>query len=174
MAADSRPRRKRPAAFSISILDQRWHLKFLPPSRMPRGESNRPDWGNCDPNTRTIKISTGQSPLESLDTIIHEIFHASRWELSEDAVENTATHIASILWMIGWQWQVKPGVRIKGVASRGRENSEVVLAQLIEHALRLVRWHLCDVDGAGDGDTLAEKVGRDCAAILVRLGLYWP
>ena len=45
----------------------------------------------------TIGIKDGLSELEELDTTIHEALHAAYPDLSEEAVEKTATDIARLL-----------------------------------------------------------------------------
>jgi len=62
--------------------------------------------GLCDPpgvEPRTIKIRKSLKGEERLDTIIHELLHAAQWDLSEDAVEETASDIACALWQLGYR-----------------------------------------------------------------------
>lgn len=62
--------------------------------------------GHCDPpgiEPRKIKIRKSLKGRERLDTIIHELLHAAQWDLSEDAVEETATDIANALWQLGYR-----------------------------------------------------------------------
>jgi hypothetical protein len=41
--------------------------------------------------------------IADLDTLIHEAMHACLWDLSEDAVDSSATDIARFLWRCGWR-----------------------------------------------------------------------
>jgi hypothetical protein len=38
-----------------------------------------------------------------LDTLVHEVLHAARPELDEEAVDSTATAIAKALYRAGWR-----------------------------------------------------------------------
>jgi hypothetical protein len=56
--------------------------------------------GKCDPPTltgKTITLDTQGTPLELLDTAIHEGLHAALWDLSEDVIEEVATDIARFI-----------------------------------------------------------------------------
>ena len=61
--------------------------------------------GSCDPppvptvarKQRFILIAEGLSPERELDVFIHEMLHASVWDLDETAVAETATDIARAL-----------------------------------------------------------------------------
>jgi hypothetical protein len=62
--------------------------------------------GLCDhPTTpgREIWIHSSLSGQEMLDTLIHELIHASYPDLKEDAVSETATDIATVLWDLGYR-----------------------------------------------------------------------
>ena len=52
------------------------------------------------PRTR-ILIALNQTPLDKLDTVIHECLHACVPDLDEDAVTETATDIAKVLHRMG-------------------------------------------------------------------------
>jgi hypothetical protein len=83
----------------ISILGKRWLLSFV--SRLRDGIR-----GECDdPNAirRRIRIKMGLAPKEELDTLIHELLHASDWHKDEAWVEQVATDIAEVLWKLGWR-----------------------------------------------------------------------
>jgi len=62
--------------------------------------------GECDAPTtigKEIWIDPKQaSELDRLDTIIHEVIHAAFWDLSEDAVAETASDLALILSQLGY------------------------------------------------------------------------
>jgi hypothetical protein len=54
-------------------------------------------WGDCDYDTRTIRIHETLTGRELMDTLIHELTHA-RWpDLQESAVAEFATLLAEVL-----------------------------------------------------------------------------
>jgi hypothetical protein len=82
------PRRK---AIRTTIRDQVWRVEF----------ANIGDFGHCEfgscRRTRRIRLSPSQSDADLLDTVIHEMIHAQDWDLSEEAVTQRATEIATVL-----------------------------------------------------------------------------
>lgn len=74
---------------TVYIGDHRWKITS---DRKLRGSM-----GECDYESRTIRICTSLSGVDLLDTLIHEVIHA-RWpDLSEEAVEEVATTLAQII-----------------------------------------------------------------------------
>jgi hypothetical protein len=62
--------------------------------------------GLCDhPGTpgREIWISSTLTGQNMLETLIHELLHASYPDLNEDAVNATARDIATVLWELGYR-----------------------------------------------------------------------
>ena len=60
--------------------------------------------GSIDPNDtpqKRILIARNQSPIDILDTVIHECLHACVPDLDEDAVTETATDITKVLHRMG-------------------------------------------------------------------------
>ena len=60
--------------------------------------------GEIDPDDRPgkqIRIARNQTPVDLLDTLIHECLHAAIPDLSEDAVNDSATDIAKVLHRLG-------------------------------------------------------------------------
>jgi hypothetical protein len=58
--------------------------------------------GLCDYDKKTLHIPKEGTKMTDLDTIIHEALHACT-ELDEDAVDESATSIARLLWRLGWR-----------------------------------------------------------------------
>ena len=52
---------------------------------------------------RELRILKGAKDLMLLDTLIHESLHACAWDLDEEAVGETATDIARLLWRLGYR-----------------------------------------------------------------------
>jgi len=59
--------------------------------------------GECDFNTKTIKIPYDGDTLHELDCIIHEALHACFPFLVDDEVERSATDVARLLWRLDWR-----------------------------------------------------------------------
>jgi hypothetical protein len=75
-----------------------WTLRFVPNMR-DYGDMQDP--GHVD--GRIIRIGTWPSEKDKMDTIIHEALHCIRPELDEQAVADTATDIARLLWRLGYR-----------------------------------------------------------------------
>jgi hypothetical protein len=52
---------------------------------------------------REIAIPLDGDSESELDTICHEVLHACQWDLSEEAIEETACSLAHTLWRLGWR-----------------------------------------------------------------------
>lgn len=76
-----------------------WRIAFLPARALPKDTL-----GTCDhPPGRhpTIMVRRSLSSQALLDTTVHEVLHAARPEMSEEAVAETATIIARVLHRLG-------------------------------------------------------------------------
>lgn len=63
-------------------------------------------YGDCDPPDkprRKIRLRKGLSDQRRLETITHEILHASDWHKDESWVSQVAADIAAILIKDGWE-----------------------------------------------------------------------
>lgn len=86
--------------YRVKIGPRIWRIRFMEARAMGR------DWGRCDhPPGRhpTIEIRRSLNELNTLDTVIHEVLHAARPELDEEAVDKTAASIARALYQMGWR-----------------------------------------------------------------------
>lgn len=62
--------------------------------------------GECDPPTslkREIRVNPDLTGVDELDVILHELLHASQWDLAEEAVAEIATDISRVLWRLGYR-----------------------------------------------------------------------
>jgi len=50
-----------------------------------------------------IKIDNGLAGLHRLNVIIHESLHACIWDMDEEAIDETASSVASLLWKLGYR-----------------------------------------------------------------------
>ena len=78
-------------AIRATIRDQVWRVEFA-----HIGDFGHCEYGSCR-RTRRIRLSPSQSDADLLDTVIHEMIHAQDWDLSEEAVTQRATEIATVL-----------------------------------------------------------------------------
>ena len=78
-------------AIRAKIRDQVWRVEFA-----HIGDFGHCEYGSCR-RTRRIRLSPTQSDADLLDTVIHEMIHAQDWDLSEEAVTQRATEMATVL-----------------------------------------------------------------------------
>jgi hypothetical protein len=88
-----------PPDFHIRIRNKRWKICFVSSDKI-----SRYSYGECDwPQVKNPKIYVRRklSEAQLLNTTIHEILHAVRPELCEEAVLETANVIAASLRKMG-------------------------------------------------------------------------
>lgn len=86
--------------FSLAIGRRRWRVRFV------RSREVRGAWGMADhPASRRpqIRVYRGQRRRRLVETLIHEVLHAVRPELSEEAVGETARIIERALDRMGYE-----------------------------------------------------------------------
>ncbi len=84
----------------MKIANRIWSLDFVKASQM----QSRQNWGECDlPTARkpTMIVRRSLQPKAMLNVTVHEMLHACRPELSEEAVRETADVIAGVLYKLG-------------------------------------------------------------------------
>ena len=86
-------------SFKLKIGEKWWRVDFVGSDDISRGSWGEADW----PTVRNPKIAIygNQDEKNLIDTTIHELLHAIRPELSEEAVTETATLLANGLWKMG-------------------------------------------------------------------------
>ena len=88
----------------VTILGKRWRFRFTP-FKAPKGKP--PHHGECDhpeKKRKEIRINSELRNRERLEAILHELFHATEWEmLSELWVEQAAFDISKILWKLNYK-----------------------------------------------------------------------
>jgi len=73
--------------------NETWTVRFVKKKDMPRKT-----WGDCNNKQKTIRVRTDLCDLNVLDTLIHEMLHASNYVcFSEEFVNQTATQMAQAL-----------------------------------------------------------------------------
>lgn len=81
---------------TVYINGERWKIRR---ARLRRA------YGECDYNTRTIRIHHTLVGTELMDTLLHELIHA-RWpDLQESSVEEFATTLTAVLHEEGFRRQ---------------------------------------------------------------------
>jgi len=85
---------RRPTSRAVYINGERWKIRFC---------ALRGRYGDCDYDTRTIRIHHTLTGTELMDVLIHELVHA-RWpDLLESAVEEFAATITHVLDLEGFR-----------------------------------------------------------------------
>lgn len=86
--------------FYIKIKNKKWFVGFVGSKHL------RGSWGECDyPSTRNPKIYVykNQDKRNLVNTLFHEILHAARPELCEEAVTETADVLEKALNKLGYE-----------------------------------------------------------------------
>jgi hypothetical protein len=63
--------------------------------------------GLCDESKRRVNIPINGDTLDEMDVILHESLHCCMPYLCEDAVNDSATSIARLLWRLGWRREIR-------------------------------------------------------------------
>ena len=94
---------------NIRINKKNWKIKIVKSTEKGMSQTSL---GECDDPKKAnpeIWVKRTQKPIDLMDTIIHEVLHAVRPELSEEAVLDTATTIAKVLWKFNYRKQSNEG-----------------------------------------------------------------
>lgn len=86
---------------TIKINKKKWKIKIVKSTDL-----SPVSYGECDDVSCTnpeIWIKRSLKPKDLMDTVIHEVLHAVRPELSEEAVLETASTIADALWKLKYR-----------------------------------------------------------------------
>ncbi len=86
---------------SIKIKNKLWKIKIVKSTDLSAttcGECDDPKYAKPQ-----IWIKRSLKPIDLMDTIIHEVIHAIRPELSEESVLETGTTIAKVLWKLNYR-----------------------------------------------------------------------
>jgi hypothetical protein len=82
----------------VRLWMQVWRVLFV-----GREDLKQPFLGECDLNTKTIRVLKTLHGRERLDTLIHEMLHAVLPNKSERWVNQVATDISDVLWKNGYR-----------------------------------------------------------------------
>lgn len=85
----------------ITLVGKLWNLIFKSLPKRPQKV-----YGLCDEPSKKgkqITIATGLTEIDELDTLIHEMIHASVWQLDEEIVDRMSTDIARVLFRLGYR-----------------------------------------------------------------------
>jgi len=81
----------------LRLAGKQWILRFVPHLAV-NGDCDSPDTRN-----KTIRIAQQLRGEERLAVLIHEMLHATNWNLDETWVEKASTDIARALWRLGYR-----------------------------------------------------------------------
>jgi hypothetical protein len=84
----------------VTIRGRKWNLKRVRVANGTDGDCDQPDVPK-----REIRVSPSLRGERELEVMIHEMLHASYWDLSEEAVDTAAEDIARALWKLGYRKQ---------------------------------------------------------------------
>jgi hypothetical protein len=77
----------------VKLNEKEWDLTFVKKGQLP---SDR--WGDCNVETKVMRVRKDLSDFNVLATAIHEMLHASSFHLlDEDWVDITSAEIARVL-----------------------------------------------------------------------------
>ena len=84
---------------TVTIRGETWRIVFTTLRTMPKKT-----WGDCDRVKKVIRVRKDLSPVNMLDTLIHEIRHAQHPILfeAEEFITDTSTEIAKVLLLTGF------------------------------------------------------------------------
>ena len=74
-------------------------------------KSGKGNLGHCDAphvRRRVMDIPLDGDTSEELRIILHEGLHAALWDLDEEAVHETSSDLARLLWRLGWRKDDEP------------------------------------------------------------------
>jgi hypothetical protein len=81
---------------NVKIRNEKWEIH-------DQEELKVPLLGLCDYEHKRISAPFDGDERHELDTIIHEVMHASLPDLNEDAIAESAETLANILWELNWR-----------------------------------------------------------------------
>lgn len=133
----------------VKIRNKIWNL--IVGCKLPAGTD-----GHCDDPSeagRSIRVRWGLSGPLLLDTICHEVLHATIWDLGDGPVDSLATTIAHQLWAQGLRPKQHPHRAM-------RRRLECAIVGLI-----WTRGELAAID-----ELVRREVARSIAKVLTKLG----
>ena len=80
---------------SVSINGKRFKVINVP---APKGMCFPPDSKH-----KTIRFPVHGDDVGDLTVIIHELLHASFWNIAEENIDQAGYDIARVLWKLGWR-----------------------------------------------------------------------
>lgn len=77
----------------VKLNEREWELTFVKKGQLPNDR-----WGDCNVETKVMRVRKDLSDYNVLATAIHEMLHASSFHLlDEDWVDGTSAEIARVL-----------------------------------------------------------------------------
>ena len=91
-----------PAPTPISLDGEYWRIIWVKTLPADKRDGKR-TMGRCSYRAKKITVATAHKPLEVLDTLCHELVHATDSELTEPAVIRRAKNYSNALWAAGYR-----------------------------------------------------------------------
>lgn len=87
--------RAKPQSFRINIGGSRWRVVW--------GNPGRGNIGTCDFAGQVLTLSPGLRGKALIETVVHEVLHASFPNMPETMIRAAASAQARLLWRMGWR-----------------------------------------------------------------------
>lgn len=84
----------------VKINGKQWHIWLVRSREIPSDRYGDCGYSGSKPIIRVRRSLQGRL---ALNTMIHEVLHASRPELAEEAVTETANDLERVLWRLGYR-----------------------------------------------------------------------
>lgn len=92
-----------PKRLRFKLNGQPFSLRFVREDMLADGNMAECGPPRTDGKTRHIWIADNVPEKEELELCIHELLHATCWDLDEGVVERGAREMAAVLWRLGWR-----------------------------------------------------------------------
>lgn len=105
----------------LTINGRKWRIKLVPAREMPRDAL-----GDCDhpPGPHpTIRVRRNLSQRQMLEILLHELLHASRPELDESAIAQSAKECAAGLYAMRYRRRTNAETSQRQTLRQGRAES---------------------------------------------------
>lgn len=79
----------------VKLFCQTWTIRWV--NRL------KDAWGDCNWDSRTIRIARDAKGIQELDTLIHEMGHAMMPYMTEEMITRFGTDMATVLWELGYR-----------------------------------------------------------------------
>jgi len=102
--SDEKPKAPKAITGYCNLDGNRWKLKFVQPADLDRADPEEGEHiGECDPNTRTMKVAMGLDDQQTLYVCLHEALHAAYPGTPEKKIVRVADWLTRVVWQAGFR-----------------------------------------------------------------------